>query len=223
MRPSSAHPRMTDGGLFRSRDVAFSDVGSPVTRLQPPGSTARRRRRRHRPPGMTWVKCAEILATAPVEALRDFDPARVDFYGRTIDRFSPVVVFETEDGCSSSRDTVGWPRRCEKAGSSSRPKFRPRFPGRGRLSTRWRRGASAPPFAGKGQGPHHPAIRPGTTERAVAGSGPGPPAAFIADGLARLQVRYPEIPVVFADSRKFAEEWTYRFLAAALTYAMSGT
>ena len=33
------------------------------------------------------------------------------------------------------------------------------------------------------------------------------PSAFIADGLARLQVRYPEIPVVFADSRKFAEEW----------------
>jgi len=32
------------------------------------------------------------------------------------------------------------------------------------------------------------------------------PAAFIADGLARLQVRYPEIQVVFADSRKFAEE-----------------
>jgi hypothetical protein len=41
------------------------------------------------------------------------------------------------------------------------------------------------------------------------------PAAFIADGLARLEVRYPEVPVVFADSRKFAEEWTYRFLAAA--------
>jgi len=46
------------------------------------------------------------------------------------------------------------------------------------------------------------------------------PAAFIADGLARLQVRYPEIPVVFADSRKFAEEWTYRFLAAALGDSM---
>jgi len=42
------------------------------------------------------------------------------------------------------------------------------------------------------------------------------------DGLARLQVRYPEIPVVFADSRKFAEEWTYRFLAAALSDAESG-
>ena len=48
------------------------------------------------------------------------------------------------------------------------------------------------------------------------------PVAFIADGLARLQVRYPEIPVVFADSRKFAEEWTYRFLAAAFTDAESG-
>jgi ERCC4-type nuclease len=45
------------------------------------------------------------------------------------------------------------------------------------------------------------------------------PAAFIADGLARLQLRYPEVTVVFADSRKFAEEWTYRFLAAALSHA----
>jgi hypothetical protein len=33
-------------------------------------------------------------------------------------------------------------------------------------------------------------------------------------------VRYSEIQVVFADSRKFAEEWTYRFLAAALSDAM---
>jgi len=40
--------------------------------------------------------------------------------------------------------------------------------------------------------------------------------AWVADVLARLQVRYPEVPIVFADSRKFAEEWTYRFLAAAL-------
>jgi hypothetical protein len=48
------------------------------------------------------------------------------------------------------------------------------------------------------------------------------PPAFIADGLALLQVRYPEIPVVFADSRKFAEEWTYRLLAAALSDAKSG-
>ena len=45
------------------------------------------------------------------------------------------------------------------------------------------------------------------------------PSAFIADALARLQVRFPEIQVVFADSRRFAEEWTYRFLAAAFADA----
>jgi hypothetical protein len=33
-------------------------------------------------------------------------------------------------------------------------------------------------------------------------------------------VRYAEIQVVFADSRKVAEEWTYRFLAAALADSM---
>ena len=43
--------------------------------------------------------------------------------------------------------------------------------------------------------------------------------AWLADMLARLQVRYPEVPVVFAESRRFAEEWTYRFLAAALAGA----
>jgi ERCC4 domain len=42
---------------------------------------------------------------------------------------------------------------------------------------------------------------------------------WLADVLARLQVRYPEVQVVFADSRRFAEEWTYRFLAAALADA----
>jgi len=39
---------------------------------------------------------------------------------------------------------------------------------------------------------------------------------WLPDVLARLQIRYREIPVVFADSRKFAEEWTYRFLATAV-------
>ncbi len=47
--------------------------------------------------------------------------------------------------------------------------------------------------------------------------------AWLADVLARLQVRYPEVQVVFADSRKFAEEWTYRFLATALADAMGAT
>lgn len=44
---------------------------------------------------------------------------------------------------------------------------------------------------------------------------PGGRAAWLADVVARLQVRYREIPIVFADSRKFAEEWTWRFLSAA--------
>jgi ERCC4-type nuclease len=43
--------------------------------------------------------------------------------------------------------------------------------------------------------------------------------SWLADILARLQARYPEVQVVFADSRRFAEEWTYRFLGAALADA----
>ena len=34
--------------------------------------------------------------------------------------------------------------------------------------------------------------------------------------LGRLAVRYPEVPIIFAGSRKFAEEWAYRFLGAAV-------
>lgn len=39
--------------------------------------------------------------------------------------------------------------------------------------------------------------------------------AAIADALAELQVRYPTVPILFCETRKLAEEWTYRFLAAA--------
>lgn len=42
--------------------------------------------------------------------------------------------------------------------------------------------------------------------------------AVVADGLAELQVRWPTIPIVFVETRKLAEEWTYRYLAAALTF-----
>ncbi len=49
------------------------------------------------------------------------------------------------------------------------------------------------------------------------------PGAFIADLLTRLQVRYPEVQVVFADTRAFAEDWTCRFLAAALADAGGGS
>jgi hypothetical protein len=41
----------------------------------------------------------------------------------------------------------------------------------------------------------------------------------VADGLAELQVRWPTVPIVFTDTRALAEEWTYRFLAAAHAWA----
>jgi hypothetical protein len=37
----------------------------------------------------------------------------------------------------------------------------------------------------------------------------------VGDQLARLEVRYPEVHLVFADSRRYAEDWTYRFLTTA--------
>lgn len=43
--------------------------------------------------------------------------------------------------------------------------------------------------------------------------------ALVADGLAELQVRYPNVPIVFCETRALAEEWTYRFLAAAHQWA----
>jgi ERCC4 domain len=39
--------------------------------------------------------------------------------------------------------------------------------------------------------------------------------AIVADGLAELQVRWPTVPIIFAETRPLAEEWTYRYLAAA--------
>lgn len=38
---------------------------------------------------------------------------------------------------------------------------------------------------------------------------------FVADLVARLQVRYPSVPIVWCGTRKLAEEWTFRFLGAA--------
>ena len=43
------------------------------------------------------------------------------------------------------------------------------------------------------------------------------PGAWLADQLARIQARTPDVPIVFCDTRPFAEEWTWRFLAAAAT------
>lgn len=38
----------------------------------------------------------------------------------------------------------------------------------------------------------------------------------LADLLARIQVRYPSVPIVFCETRPLAEEWTFRFLGASL-------
>ena len=43
--------------------------------------------------------------------------------------------------------------------------------------------------------------------------------AVVADGLAELQVRWPNVPIVFCETRKLAEEWTYRYLGAAHAWA----
>ncbi len=43
--------------------------------------------------------------------------------------------------------------------------------------------------------------------------------SWLADQLARLQVRYPEVQLFFADSRRHAEDWTCRFVSAALADA----
>jgi type II secretory pathway component PulJ len=42
---------------------------------------------------------------------------------------------------------------------------------------------------------------------------------WLVDQLARLQARYPQVQLIFADSRRYAEDWTYRFLTAALADA----
>ena len=43
--------------------------------------------------------------------------------------------------------------------------------------------------------------------------------ALVADGIAECQVRWPNIPIVFCETRSLAEEWTYRYLAAAHAWA----
>jgi hypothetical protein len=41
---------------------------------------------------------------------------------------------------------------------------------------------------------------------------------FVTELLAALTVRYPTVPIHFAETRPLAEEWTYRYLGAALAY-----
>ena len=42
--------------------------------------------------------------------------------------------------------------------------------------------------------------------------------AIVAEGLGEAAARFPSVPIVFAETRPLAQEWTYRFLGAALAH-----
>ena len=46
------------------------------------------------------------------------------------------------------------------------------------------------------------------------------PGGWLADLVGRHQARYPAVPLVFCGTRPLAEEWTFRFLGAALALAL---
>lgn len=42
--------------------------------------------------------------------------------------------------------------------------------------------------------------------------------SLVAEGLAEAQVRFPTVPIVFCETRRLGQEWTYRFLGAAIAH-----
>lgn len=42
--------------------------------------------------------------------------------------------------------------------------------------------------------------------------------AVVADALAECHARFPSVPIIFCETRALAQEWTYRYLAAALVH-----
>nr|WP_306238457.1 histone-like nucleoid-structuring protein Lsr2 [Ornithinimicrobium sp. HY1745] len=42
--------------------------------------------------------------------------------------------------------------------------------------------------------------------------------SVVADALAECHARFPSVPIIFCETRALAQEWTYRFLAAALVH-----
>ena len=44
-------------------------------------------------------------------------------------------------------------------------------------------------------------------------------ASIVSEGLAECQVAFPTVPIIFCDTRTLAQEWTFRFLGAALAAA----
>ena len=47
--------------------------------------------------------------------------------------------------------------------------------------------------------------------------------AVVADALGECHARFPAVPIVFCETRQLAQEWTYRFLAAALVHDAEST
>lgn len=47
--------------------------------------------------------------------------------------------------------------------------------------------------------------------------------AVVADALAECHARFPSVPIIFCETRALAQEWTYRFLAAALVHDREST
>ena len=43
--------------------------------------------------------------------------------------------------------------------------------------------------------------------------------SMVAEMVAGAQVRYPNVPIVFCETRALAQEWAYRFLGAAVAFA----
>ena len=43
-------------------------------------------------------------------------------------------------------------------------------------------------------------------------------ASVAADAMAEMQLRYPDVPIVFCDNRKLGQEWTFRFLGATAAW-----
>ena len=43
--------------------------------------------------------------------------------------------------------------------------------------------------------------------------------SMVTEMIAGAQIRYPNVPIVFCESRALAQEWTYRYLGAALAFA----
>lgn len=41
--------------------------------------------------------------------------------------------------------------------------------------------------------------------------------AVVADGVAEAQARFPSVPIIFAETRPLAQQWTYRFFGACLS------